>query len=221
MVLVASLLLVFPTFNTLMTSNITNPSWAQESPEQDDHLQSLNFLKSIMGIEVESHITGSVKTKKALIYGLDGTEIPQFLGTDFDRIYAMVVHYLNLADRGEKIVAWVMDFENLQDMPPGMEVCLGGCPEVIASMYYPPFDFLFFTPPFTNDYHITHELIHYFLDEYEDIVIEALPEVITRENRTDLILRDFVKQNEEEITVNLAQIIIRKSLGDYILQESR
>lgn len=221
MILVASLLLAFPTFNTLITSNVTTSSWAQELPEQDDHLEDLNLLKSIMGIDVESHITDSVETKKALIYCLDGTEIPQFLETDFSRIYAMVVHYFNLDDRGEKIVNWTIGFDDLQEMPPGKEVCLGGCPTVLASMYYPPSDFLFFTPRYMNDYYVTHELIHYFIDEYEDVVIEALPEVITRENRSDLALRDFVKQNEEEITINLAQIIIRKSLAGYALQGSR
>ncbi len=220
-VFVTSFLLVFPTSNNLITSNTTNSSWAQELSEQSEHLEDLNLLKSIMGIEEESHITDSVETKKALIYCLDGTEIPRFLETDFSRIYAMVVHYFNLDDRGEKIVDWAIGFDGLQEMPPGKETCLGGCPTVLASMYYPPQNFLFFTPRYMNDYYVTHELIHYFIDEYEDVVIEALPEVITRENRSGLALRDFVKQNEEEITINLAQIIIRKSLAGYVLQGSR
>ncbi len=59
-------------------------------------------------------------------------------------------------------------------------------------------------------------------DEYEEEVAQALLEIITSQNRTELPLRDFLKQNEEEIVINLAQIIIRKSLaGSSYKQKNR
>ena len=72
-----------------------------------------------------------------------------------------------------------------------------------------------------NDYYVTHELLHYFIDEYEEEVAQALPEVITSQNRIGLPLRDFLKQNQEGIVINLAQIIIRKNLAGSVLNESR
>jgi hypothetical protein len=59
-------------------------------------------------------------------------------------------------------------------------------------------------------------------DEYEEEVAQALPEIIASQDRTELPLRDFLKQNEEEIVINLAQIIIRKSLaGSSYKQKNR
>ncbi len=221
MVLVASLLLVFPTFYTLTASDITNFSWAQETSEQDDHLRKLNLLRRIAGAEGEAQITSTAEIHKASIHGLDGTEIPDSLTTDFDRIYTMVVHYLDLGDKGERIVDWVMAFDALQGMLPGKEACPGGCPTVLAALYISPFDWCCFTPQYVDDYYVTHELLHYFIDEYEDAVVEALPEVISEQNRTGLPLGDFLKQNEEEIVINLAQIIIRESSTGFVLKESR
>lgn len=200
---------------TLTSNNI------MDSSSYAEHLKNLNFLRSLAGAEREAQITSTAEIHKATIHGLDKIEIPQSLVTDFDRIYAMVAHYLNLKDRGEKVVDWVIDFDSLQEMPPGKEACLGGCPAVLAVLYDPLFNYLFFSPRHMNDYYVTHELLHYFIDEYEEEVIHGLPEVITRQNRTGLPLQNFLKENEEEIAINLAQIIIRKSLAGFVLQESR
>lgn len=220
-VLVVSLLLVFSTFHTLMRINITNSSWAQELSEQDKHLRNLNLLRRIAGAEREAQITSTAEIHKASIYGLDETEIPQSLITGFDRIYAMIVHYLHLEEKGAKNVVWSMDFDSLQEMPSGKEACLGGCPVVLAALYDSVFNYCFFTPQYMDDYYVTHELLHYFIDQYKEEVAQALPEVITSQNRTGLPLRDFLKQNEEEIVINLAQIIIQESLAGFVLKESR
>ncbi len=218
---VASSLFLVVAFYTLTASDIANSSWAQESSEQDDLLKKLNFLRRIAGAEREARITSTAEIHKASIRGLDGTEIPDSLTTDFDRIYTMVVHYLNLGDKGERIVDWVMAFDALQGMLPGKEACPGGCPTVLAALYIPLFDWCCFTPRYADDYYVTHELLHYFIDEYEDAVIEGLPEVISEQNQTGLPLGDFLKQNEEEIVINLAQIIIRESSTGFVLKESR
>ncbi len=189
--------------------------------EHSEHLNNLNFLRSLAGSERETQITSTAEIHKATIYGLDKTEIPQRLIIDFDKIYAMIVHYLHLEEKGAKNVVWSMDFDSLQEMPSGKEACLGGCPVVLAALYDSIFDYCCFTPQYMNDYYVTHELLHYFIDEYEEEVAQALPEIITNQNRTELPLRDFLKQNEEEIVINLAQIIIRKSLAGFVLKESR
>ncbi len=91
----------------------------------------------------------------------------------------------------------------------------------MAALYVPIFDHCCLTPHYTNGYYVTHTLLHYFLDEYEEEVAQALPEVITSQNRAGLPLRDFLKQNEGEGVINLARIIIRKSLVGSVVNESR
>ncbi len=217
----SSLLLIFA-FYVPTAINITSSSWAQEVQEQEEHLKNLNLLRNIgSSTEREAKITSTEEMREAIIHGLDGTEIPDYLTTNFDRMYTMILHYLNLEDRGERMVNWVMDFDALQEMPAEKESCLGGCPTALAALYVPAFDYCFFVPRHANDYYITHELLHHFIDEYEEEVVEGLPEVITKQNRTGLPLRDFLKQNEEEIVINLSQIIVQKSLAGFVLGKSR
>ena len=216
-----TLTLIFGTAAYFTLASNTTTDSSPVPAEYSEHLNNFNFLRSLAGSEREAQITSTAEIHKATIHGLDKTEIPQRLIIDFDKIYAMIVHYLHLEEKGAKNVVWSMDFDSLQEIPSGKEACFGGCPVVLAALYEPIFSYCYFSPRYVNDYYITHELLHYFIDEYEEEVAQALPEVITSQNRGGLPLRDFLKQNEEEIVINLAQIIIRKSLVGSVLNESR
>lgn len=109
-----------------------------------------------------------------------------------------------------------MDFDTLQEMYPGQKAYPGGTPNTVAALYAPHFNYFFFTSRYMNDYYVVHELIHYFIDEYKDEVISSLPQVITQQ--ADLPIDEFISQHEEEITVKLSQIIIRKNLASFALQ---
>jgi len=85
----------------------------------------------------------------------------------------MIVHCLHLEEKGAKNVVWSMDFDSLQGMPSGKEACLGGCPVVLAALYEPIFNYSYFSPRHVNNYYVTHELLHYFIDEYEEEVAQS------------------------------------------------
>ena len=163
-------------------------------------------------------IISRIETVHALIYGYKGENIPSYLIVNFDRILEMVASYFNVEADNEKLVVWVVDFRTLQEMYPGQKGYPGGSPNTVAALYAPHFNYFFFTPQYMNDYYVTHELIHYFVDEYREEVISGLPQVIIRGNTTDLSLKGFISQHEEEITVELSQIIIRKNLASLALQ---
>ena len=163
-------------------------------------------------------ITSKSETKYAVIYGCDGKKIPSYLVAHFDRIFEVVVSYFNLDREENKVVVWVAGFDTLQKLYPGQKNYPGGNPDTVAALYAPHFNYFFFTPQYMNDYYVTHELIHYFIDEYQEEVIAGLPEVITQRNTTGLSLEDFISQHEEEIAMELPQIIIRKNLADLALQ---
>ena len=114
------------------------------------------------------------------------------------------------------MVVWAVDFDTLQEMYPGQDDYPGGSPDTVAALYNPFFNYFFFTSRYMNDYYVVHELIHYFIDEYKEDVISSLPQVITQQ--ADLAIGDFISQHEEEITVQLSQIIIRKNLASFALQ---
>jgi len=162
--------------------------------------------------------TARVETEHAIIHAYKEVEIPDFLTSDFDRVFEMVADYFNLEVKDEKLVVWVADFDALQKMYPGQKGYPGGSPNTVAALYAPSFNYFFFTPRYMNDYYVAHELIHHFVDEYQDEVTAHLPEVITKRNTTNLPLDDFIREHEEEIATELPQIIIRQSLASLALQ---
>lgn len=164
-------------------------------------------------------ITDGIETGYAIILAYNGAVIPDFLIDSFNRIFEMITSYLNLKDKNEKVVVWVMDFETLQQIPFGPESCFGLCPATLGALYAPIFNYLLLTPKYINEYHLTHELLHYFIDEYEEEVAIGLPQIIRQQYMTDVLLQNFLKQNEEKIVIELAQIIIRKSLASSIIAE--
>lgn len=162
--------------------------------------------------------TARVETEHAVVNAYNEVEIPDFLNSDFDRVFEMVASYLNINAENEKMVVWVVDFDTLQEMYPGQKGYPGGSPNTVAALYAPHFNYFFFTPQYMNDYYVAHELIHYFIDEYQEEVIAGLPQVITQKNTTDLSLASYVSLYEEEIVIELSQIIIRKNLASFALR---
>ena len=162
--------------------------------------------------------TARVETEHAVINAYKEVEISDFLTSDFDRVFDMVADYFNLEVKDEKLVVWVADFDVLQEMYSGQKAYPGGSPNTVAALYAPSSNSFFFTPRYMNDYYVAHELIHHFVDEYQEEVISGLPQVITQRNVTGLSLQDFIRQHEEEIAIELSQIIIRKNLASLTLQ---
>jgi len=160
--------------------------------------------------------TATVETEHAVVHAYKEVEIPQFLSSDFDRVFEMVASYFNVEANNEKMVVWAVDFDTLQEMYPGQKAYPGGSPDTVAALYAPHFNYFFFTSRYMNDYYVVHELIHYFIDEYKEDVISNLPQVISQQ--ADLAIDEFISQYEEEITVELSQIIIRKNLASFALQ---
>ncbi|NQS90085.1 hypothetical protein HQ584_09875 [Patescibacteria group bacterium] len=166
----------------------------------------------------QKEITDRVETEHAIIYAYKNIEIPEFLTSNFDRIFGMVANYLNIKAKDEKLVVWVVDFDTLQESYPGQKGYPGGSPNTVAALYAPHFNYFFFTSRYINDYYVAHELVHHFIDEYQEEVISGLPQVITQRNTTNLSPANFVSQHEEEIAIELPQIIIRKSLASFALR---
>ncbi len=170
-------------------------------------------------------ITGDIETSHALIYAYDGAEVPDFLADNVDRIFQTIVDYLNLEDKDDKIVVWVMDFDTIVHIPHELysiphEMGQEGSfysHSTFSALYAPLFNYLFFSPEHINDYYVTHELLHYFVDEYEKEVTAGLSDEIRRKYATHVLAPNFLKQKEEEIVTELAQIIVRKSLASAIL----
>jgi len=173
---------------------------------------------SVVSEDSQKEITARVETKHAIIYAYNNVEIPQFLTSDFDRIFGMVANYLSIEAKDEKMVLWVVDFDTLQESYPGQKGYPGGSPSTVAALYAPHFNYFFFTPRYMNEYYVAHELIHHFVDEYQEELIAGLPKVITQKNTTNLSPANFVSQHEEEIAMELPQIIIRKNLASFVLQ---
>lgn len=127
-------------------------------------------------------ITDVVQRAHAAILAYDDAEIPDFLSDNFDRIFTMIVTYLNLKEVDVRPVVWVMPFEALQQVPSGPKTCFDVC-SLSAALYAPIFNYLLFTPQYMNDYYVTHELLHYFIDEYEKQVKAGLPKKQRGRNR--------------------------------------
>ena len=156
-------------------------------------------------------ITDALETDHAVILAYDNTEIPDFLAYNFDRIFTMVETYLNLKEVDVRPVIWVMGFDALQQVPYGAGTCFDGC-AMAAALYAPVFEYILFTPDYMNDYYITHEGLHLFIDEYGKQVKAGLPEIIRRKYQGDVLGYNFLKYKEEEIVVDLSKIIIQDSL---------
>jgi len=155
-------------------------------------------------------ITSRAETYHAIIYGYKGAEIPDYLVDNFDRIFRMIAEYLNFDVGRDKVVVWVMGLDNLRQVPCGAQSAARGCPRTLVALYVHIFDYLLFAPQHINDYYVTHELLHYFIDEYEEAVIDGLPEMITKQNAGFVPLQYFLKGNEERIVTQLAKIMIRR-----------
>ncbi|TET47980.1 hypothetical protein E3J59_01290 [Candidatus Aerophobetes bacterium] len=232
-------ILVLLSIATLGFATIISYSLASQNTLQPSlikkHLDNLNLLVNLShaGISTpktatidpkdyqQKTMTGKiidvVETDHALIFLYDAIEIPDFLSDNFDRIFTMTMSYLNLKDTNDKLVLWVMQFETLQQIPFGPETCFAGCPSTFGALYAPLFDYLLFTPEYVNDYYVTHELLHYFIDEYEKQVAAGLPKIIRKKYQSDVLGYNFLKHKEEEIVIDLSKIIIHESLATSLL----
>jgi len=209
-------------FFGLASASAVDPSLAEK------HLSSLNLIASLdrAGINdlkiavrdpefyqkdvLAGKITSSVETNDAFIYGYNGTEIPNFLIDNFNRIFGMVNAYFNIKERHERIVIWVMDIETLwHTIPSTSQIFPEEDSTSDVSLYAPFFNFFFFTPQYINDYYITHELIHYLIDQYEGQVILGLPQTIKKRKAKRVRWDYFLKGNEEQIADELAKIILQ------------
>ncbi len=204
--------------------NILDPSLINK------HLDNLNLLVNLSHAEIDTtqaatvdprdyqekpmtgEITDVAQRAHAVILAYDDAEIPDFLSDNFDRIFTMIVTYLNLQEVDTRPVVWVMQFDTLQQIPYGPETCFGGCPSTVGALYAPLFNYLLFSPEYMNDYYVTHELLHYFIDEYEKQVKAGLPKIIRKKYQTDVLGYDFLKHKEEEIVIDLSKIIIHEIL---------
>lgn len=223
------LLIASVVFGTVMpcvsaNENILDPSSTKE------YLDNLNLLVNLShaGIDTtqaatvdprdyqEKLMTGGItdvaQGAHTVILAYDDAEIPNFLSDNFDRIFTMIVTYLNLKEVDARPVVWVMQFNTLQQIPNGPETCFMGCPSTVGALYAPIFNYLLFTPEYMNDYYVTHELLHYFIDEYEKQVKAGLPKIIRKKYQTDILGYNFLRNKEEEIVIDLSKIIIRESL---------
>lgn len=168
--------------------------------------------------EAQREITVRIETDHALIYAHKELETADFLVANFDRIFEMVASYFKLEMDEGKIVAWVVDFDALQKIDIGKKNYAEGNPWIVAAVHVPYLDYFLFTSRYMNDYYLTHEVVHHFIDEYPGEVAASLPQVITRQNIVDLPLQDFLRRHQEKIVVELSRIIIYKSLAPFALR---
>ncbi len=161
----------------------------------------------------ERKITSSAETYHATMFGYNGTEIPDFLINNFDRIFAMIPEYLNFDIGNDKVVVWMMNPEDLRQIPFGPQSAAKGSSQNLAALYVGVFDYLLFTPQYVKDLYVAHEVLHYFVDEYEEEIIAGLPEIIKKQNTGPLGVdwHYFLKGNEERIVDQLSKICVRGS----------
>ncbi|MBA7494549.1 hypothetical protein ES702_05125 [subsurface metagenome] len=164
-------------------------------------------------------ITGSTETYHATIYSYEGAGIPDFLIDNFDRIFRMIADYVNLRGTNDRVVVWVMDLKTLRKIPFGPQSAANECPRNLVALYVSIFDYLLFTTQYINDYYVTHELLHYYIDEHEEEVAAALHPVIKQKNIADLPLQSFLKHDEERIVIQLSKIIIRSGEHSFLYRK--
>ena len=223
---VISLGLAIPMYYGLSSENTLESSLAKK------HLGNLNLLvenllvdlsparKSTSKPTATEKITSRAETYHAIIYGYKDAEIPDFLVDNFDRIFRMIADYLNLEVGRDKVVVWVMNPKTLRQIPFGAQSAAKGNPLTLVALYVHIFDYLFFASQYMNDYYVTHELLHYFIDEYEEEVIDGLPQIIKNQNVGFVRLEYFLKGNEERIVTQLSKIIIRRGEHRFMWQRT-
>ncbi len=169
----------------------------------------------------ERKITSSAEIYHATIFGYNGTEIPDFLINNFDRIFRMIPGYLNFNIGNDKVVVWMMNPEDLRQIPFGPQSAAKGASKSLAALYVGIFDYLLFTPQYVKDLYVSHELLHYFVDEYEEEVIAGLPQIIKKQNAGPLGVawHYFLKGNEERIVDQLSKIIVRGSEHSFFMKK--
>ncbi len=169
----------------------------------------------------ERKITSSVETYHATILGYNGAEIPDFLTNNFDRVFRMIPGYLNFNIGNDKVVIWMMNLGDLRQIPFGPQSAAKGPSRNLAALYVGIFDYLLFTPQYMKDLYVCHELLHYFVDEYEEEVIAGLPEIIKKQNVGPLGVswHYFLKGNEERIVDQLSKIIVRGSEHSFFMKK--
>lgn len=169
----------------------------------------------------ERKITSSAETYHATMFGYNGTEIPDFLINNFDRIFRMIPQYLNFDIRNSRVVVWMMNPEDLRQIPFGPQSAAKGSSQNLAALYVGVFDYLLFTPQYVKDLYVSHEVLHYLVDEYEEEVIAGLPEIIRKQNTGPLGVdwHYFLKGNEERIVDQLSKIIVRGSEHSFFMKK--
>lgn len=169
----------------------------------------------------ERKITSAAETYHATIFGYNGVEIPDFLINNFDRIFRMIPEYLDFDIGNDKVVVWMMNTEDLRQIPFGPQSAAKGSSRNLAALYVGIFDYLLFTPQYMKDLYVSHELLHYFVDEYEEEVIAGLPQIIKKQNAGPLGVawHYFLKGNEERIVDQLSKIIIRRSEHSFFMKK--
>ena len=197
---------------------LRNLKWLRYLAVEDDSSSGGEVPGAPSENSAKGTITSTIETTYAVIYSYEGAKIPSYLIANFDRIFRIIANYFNLEMEEKKVVVWVMDYDTLQKSYPGQKNYPGGSPNTVAALYAPHFNYFFFTSRYMNDYYVAHELIHHFIDEYQEEVISGLPQVITQRNTTDLPLQDFISQHEEEIATELPKIIIRHNLASFALR---
>lgn len=169
----------------------------------------------------ERKITSIVETYHTTIFGYNGTEIPGFLINNFDRIFRMIPQYLNFDIGNSRVVVWMMNPEDLRQIPFGPQSAAKGSSQNLAALYVGVFDYLLFTPQYVKDLYVCHEVLHYLIDEYEEEVIAGLPEIIKKQNTGPLGVawHYFLKGNEERIVDQLSKIIVRGSEHSFFMKK--
>lgn len=127
-----------------------------------------------------------IATRYAVILSFnESDEAVKFLAKNFDRIYGTVIGYLNLKPKNEKLMIQVVDFHVLQGMHPRQKNYPEGNITIACALYQPSSNSLFFTPLYMNDYYVTHELLHYFMDEHQEEMVHELSKTIIRRSITN------------------------------------
>ncbi len=208
--------------NLLMLNALTDLSPAAKTSLKTALVDSESDLGAVQQETTgERKITSSAETYHATIFGYNGTEIPDFLVNNFDRIFRMIPDYLNFNIGNDKVVVWMMNPEDLRQIPFGPQSAAKGSSQNLAALYVGIFDYLLFTPQYMKDLYVSHEILHYLVDEYQEEVIAGLPEIIRKQNTGPLGVawHYFLKGNEERIVDQLSKIIVRRSEHSFFMKK--
>lgn len=129
---------------------------------------------------IESILTARAQTKYACIYGYRGIEIPPFLVSNFDKVYERIASFFKVKTAKNKVIVWVVDYDTLQKM------YTPASPSIVAAFYDTRFNCIFFTPKYMNEYYIAHEVVNYFMDEYQERATTWLAQLILEQEKDKL-----------------------------------